>query len=155
MSVPPRTKPELVEAVLGGTAEESNWDGMTDLTPYISSATVIVDRVYSAALNKAFNAVTLTAQELELIERWLAAHFYCTMDPLYRSKSTLGASGQFQRGQAAAGFETTDYGARACEIDYSGCLRAIGLRQFAGGFYAGIEHGCGTGNINGFGLRQG
>jgi len=146
--IPPRTKTSAVEAILGGLNDNSNWDGLTDLTPFIASASAVVDRVNTAAQNKAIMPVTLSAVELELIERWLAAHFYTVMDPLYRSKSTMGASGNFQRGQANDGFETTDYGRQACMLDYSGMLRAIGKRQVAGGYWAGIEYGCGTGDIN-------
>lgn len=138
MSIPPRTNPQSVQAVLGGTSLGSNWDGMTDLTPFIATASAIVDRAVTGAANKGWvqGGVTLSAVEAELIERWLAAHFYVVMDPLYQSKSTQGASGSFQR-KTESGFEVTDYGRTACQLDYSGTLRAIGLRQFAGGQWLG------------------
>lgn len=129
-----RTIPIAVQAILGGTANASNWDGITDLTPYIDSASAVVDRVVATALSN--KSITLSAVEQELIERWLAAHFYTVMDPLYMSKSTRGASGSFQR-KTGEGFECTDYGRTACQMDYSGSLRAIGLRQFASGAWAG------------------
>lgn len=150
MSVPFRTNVAAVQAVLGGTAKTSNWDAITDLTPFIQAASAIVDRAVTAAASKFgfIGGITLSALEQELIERWLAAHFYCMYDPLYQSKSTQGASGTFQR-KSGEGFETTEYGRTACQLDYSGSLRAIGLRQFAGMSWAGQaltvdEFGTGT-----------
>lgn len=140
MSLPPRTNPSAVQAILGGTTPNSNWDGLTDLSPFIRAASIIIDRVKVAAQGKPWvrGGVRLTAVELKEMETWLAAHFYLIRDPLYQSKSVGGASGTFQRKQGD-GFETTDYGRAACNIDFSGTLRAIGLRQFAGAAWLGIN----------------
>lgn len=120
-----RTDTGRVQALLA-----DNYDGQTDVQQFIDTATVIVDRVVQQAARK-IRPVTLLDPELELIERWLACHFYCLNDPLYMNKGEDGASGSHQRAPAVEGFESTDYGKGACRIDYSGCLRAIGRRDIA------------------------
>src|SRR5467141_1667022 len=92
-----RTTTTLVQAILGGTKGVSNWDGETDVSPYMTIASSIVDRLVTAATNK-IPSVTISDAEAEIIERWLSAHFYTKMDPTYSSKSTLGASASFIRG---------------------------------------------------------
>lgn len=129
MSTPARTNAILVQAIL-----QDNYKAGVDLTPFITAATTIVDRVATGAAAK---CLPLTTSELELIERWLAAHFYCVNDPLYMSKSTGGASGNFQRGAPTEGFQTTDYGRQAVALDYSGVLNAIGKRSFASAVWLG------------------
>ena len=110
-----RTAPSAVQAILG-----PNYATGVSLSPFIEVATAIVDDVVSCA---AEDGVTLTAVKLELIERWLAAHFYHCSDPVYQSRSTEGASGQFQ-GQSGMGYDGSRYGQMAMRIDSSGCLRA-------------------------------
>lgn len=121
MSVPPRTKAKDVQAIL-----DNNYGG-ADLAPYIATASATVDRVATCAARK---KVPLTVVELELVERWLAAHNYCQMDPTYSSRSTEGASGSFQ-GQVTAGIDGSRYGQNAQRIDYSGCLRNLDKQQRA------------------------
>lgn len=120
-----RTTSSSVQGVLG-----QDYDGTTSLTPYIDSATIIVDRVSSCSTAK---GITLSATELEMIERWLSAHFYTKMDPTYQSKSNAGASGGFVRNPECP----EPYKDAAISLDYSGCLKAILSRSFAGGFWAG------------------
>lgn len=115
-----RTNNKLVEAVLG-----DNYNGTTNLTPFIDAANAIVNRVATCATDK---GETLTATELELIERWLAAHLYAQMDPTYASKSTAGASASFH-GQTAMGFDSTLYGQTATRLDFSGCLENLDKTQ--------------------------
>jgi hypothetical protein len=125
-----RTTTSLVEKVLA-----DNYDGQMDLQQFIDSATVIVDRIVTCASGK---GITLTASELELIERWLAAHCYAQVDMLYASKSTAGASASFQ-GQTGLSLDSTRYGQMAVNLDYSGCLNAIGKRQFVQGYHLGRD----------------
>jgi hypothetical protein len=73
---------------------------------------------------------------LELIERWLSAHFYALSDQTLASKSTSKASGSFH-GQTQMDFDSTKYGQAAQNIDTSGCLRAIGKRQFGSSKWLG------------------
>jgi hypothetical protein len=125
-----RTNAAAVQALLGNDYDA---DAAPSLTPRIETATVIVDRVATCATAK---AITLTAAELELIERWLSAHFYAMTDQTYSSKSTGGASASFH-GQTGLALDATKYGQTAKLLDYSGCLTAIGGRQVASGAWLG------------------
>lgn len=111
-----RTTSLLVQALLRG-----DWDGRTPLGPYIDAATSIVDGVEGCAVTR---DKTLTAIQLELIERWLAAHAYAMLDQTYASKSTGGASASFH-GQTGLSLDGTKYGQMAQSLDPSGCLTAI------------------------------
>ena len=127
-----RTTSTLVRAILD-TGGDYDTQELPSLTPFIDTASAIVDRVEACAIAK---GLTLSSTELELIERWLSAHCYGQSDQPYSSRSTAGASGSFQ-GQTAMRFEGTKYGQMALSLDYSGCLDAIGKRQFASAFWLG------------------
>ena len=105
-----RTSSAAVIAIL---ISNKNYDGSTSLDSYIETATDVVTQVNTCATTK---GVTLTSTTLELIERWLSAHYYTIMDPLYKSKSTLKASGSFN---------DRSYADVAKQLDSSGCLTAI------------------------------
>ncbi len=117
-----RTNSGAVQALLG-----SNYDGLADLKQYIDSATVIINRTVSAAASKQPTPITLTTAEQELMERWLACYLYCKYDPLYASKSTGGASASFINNPSIP----ERYLSGAINIDYSGMLKAIIMRQVA------------------------
>lgn len=117
-----RTTTELVQAVL-----VDDYDGVTELTPYIDSAYLIMNRVITCANEK---EVPLTTAEAEMTERWLAAHFYAVRDKPYMSRSTGGASGSFG-GSLGEGLYFTQYGQMATRIDASGCLENIDKTQVA------------------------
>jgi hypothetical protein len=119
-----RTNAALVGGVLLG-----DLDPFADLTPFIESASVIVDSVSAKA---AGSDTPLTEAELELIERWLSAHSYAMSDQPYSSKSTGGASASFQ-GQTGKYLEATKYGQMAVTLDRSGTLRMMGQSTAAGG----------------------
>lgn len=125
-----RTNSDAVQALLlpGG-----DYDGSSSLTPFIDTATIIVDRVEARAIarNK-----TLSTTELEAIERWLAAHCYVQSNQTLSNKSTAGAGGSFH-GQTGMYFEGSKYGQMAVNLDYSGCLLALGKRQVASAFWTG------------------
>jgi hypothetical protein len=101
----------------------------TDLTPYIDVASAVVTRVNTCAVAKGY---TLTSSELELIERWYAAWVYTDMDPLYRSKSTGGASGSFDVDP-----KNKRYLRQAIALDPSGCLAGIVAGHTAGAVWLG------------------
>lgn len=100
-----RTTPTAVCEVLA-----DNYDGSTDLTAFIATASAVVDDVVDCAAEV---DVTLSAARKELLERWLAAHYYTVADPLYTSKKTQDASGTFK---------LTSYYEAAEQLDPSGCL---------------------------------
>lgn len=130
-----RTSTTAVKNILRDvtTIEGGDYDGVTDVQQYIDAATLVVDRVVTCAVNK---GLPLTAAELEMVERYLAAHFYAMSDQTYASRSTSGASGSFH-GQTGMHLEATKYGQNAITIDPSGCLRAIGKGHTAGLTYVG------------------
>ncbi len=113
-----RTNDAAVKGILG-----VNYDTKRNpsLSPFIASATALVDRLVACAEEQDYAFV---ASELELIEMWLSAHFYAAMDQTLSSKSTQGASGGYH-GQTGMYLEGTKYGQAAVTLDYSGCLAAI------------------------------
>ncbi len=115
MSTPARTTVAQVNALLG-----ARWDGTTDVSPYIEIASSFVDSVAACATAK---GKTLTAVQLELIERVMAAYYYMFMDPAYKSRSTASASGSWD-------FDMKDYTKQAIMIDPSGCVNAL-LNRYA------------------------
>ncbi len=102
-----RTTSDAVEDILGG-----NFITGTSLTRYINTANVIVTRVATCASERGY---TLTSDELEMIEMWLAGYFYTIMDPIYKRKKTERAEGEFY---------DRSYLDAAKALDPSGCLAA-------------------------------
>ncbi|MFA5376347.1 MAG: hypothetical protein WC455_11435 [Dehalococcoidia bacterium] len=94
-------------------------DGTTDMTPFITAANALTDRVDTLDTDG-----ILSDALLKEIERHLAAHFYQSLDQGYQSKSTDGASGSFQ-GQYGMHLERTAYGQNAMTMDFTGTLAAI------------------------------
>jgi hypothetical protein len=90
----------------------------TDLSPFILSASVVIDQVSTCATAK---GITLTSDELEVLERWLAAHIYCAPDRPYTYKKTGNAAGTVQ-GVTKMGLDSTFFGQTAKMLDRSGCL---------------------------------
>lgn len=110
-----RTTERAVKAILG-----DNYDGISGLAPFIDTATILVDRIAAAdAL-----AGEMTADALERVEAYLAAHFYAHADQITASRSTGRASGAFQ-GQTGMGFDATLYGQTAKRLDATGLLTKL------------------------------
>ncbi len=106
-----------VTAVAGILA--ANWDGTTGLQPFIDAAGSIVDDLITADEDG-----LVSTAKAELIERWLSAHAYHCNDPVYQSKNTSKAGGQFQ-GQSAMGLDGSRYGQFAKNLDPTGYLEAL------------------------------
>lgn len=109
-----RTTQSAVEGIL-----VDHYDGVTSLTPFITAANSITNKV---AAND--SASLLDAADLELIERWLAAHFYAHSDQMPQSKNTGRASASFQ-GQTGMHLTSTYYGQTAMMLDATGYLTLI------------------------------
>lgn len=120
-----RTSAAAVKAILLPGKDYDN-DQAADLTPFIDTASAMVDDVVACISAK--GGMALTAARLELIERWLAAHYFKVSDKPYSSRSTEGASGGFD-GQTAMYLESTLYGQTALRLDSSGCLDAAGGKE--------------------------
>lgn len=119
-----RTNAAAVRLVLASDYGGPVSNPTPDLTPYIDKASLTVDRVAICAARK---KIPLSAAELEMIERWLAAHNYTKSDRVYASRSTLDASGAF----VVDPLMPEPYKAGAIDSDPSGCLKAILLGQRA------------------------
>lgn len=105
------------------------------LNPFIETASALVDDVAICARAR---GKPLNSTRLEIIERWLAAHFYVMNDQAYSQKQTERASGRFQ-GQTGMYLEASKYGQTAVNLDSSGCLYSIasGTRRVAGLIWLG------------------
>lgn len=110
-----RTISSDVQAILGG-----DYDGTTSLTPFIATASSIVDRASSLD-----SGGLLSTTQLELIERWLSAHCYCLMDRQLQSKASGKSSGTVT-GMFGKFLEMTTYGQMAKMLDFTGKLSSIG-----------------------------
>jgi hypothetical protein len=107
-------------------------DGTTpDLTVFIRAASTLIDRVVQMAAVK-ITPIFLSSDEQEQLEQLMAAHFYACSDPMYTSRTTSSASGQFQTGTPDEGFGATEWGRQAMAMDYSGCLKQLSLKRRAG-----------------------
>lgn len=127
-----RTNSSAVKALLL-PGKDYDLDRAPSLTPFIDSASAIVSRVAACAIAK---GEPLSSSELELIERWAAAHLYVCSDQTYASKSTEGASASFH-GQTGMHFESSRYGQTALSLDFSGCLSAITEKRVASAAWLG------------------
>lgn len=108
-----------------------------NLQAFIDTATLVISRVNTCATAK---GITLSTDELEMMERYLAAHYFSHADQLYQSKATNGASGSFQ-GVTGKGIESSQYGMTAIQLDPSGCLASITKGQRASVTWGGKPSG--------------
>ena len=111
----PRTSSSSVQGILG---DHYDSEAAPSLDPFIATAGSFVNKV---ATKNTAGGFGLTDADLELIERWLAAHFYTHSDMIASSKSTGSASGSLQ-GQTAMHFESSLYGQTAVLLDSTGFL---------------------------------
>lgn len=118
-----RTISASVQAILGGHYDS---DAATDLTPFIATANVLTDQVDACDTNN-----SLDSTELELIERYLSAHFYAHSDQIAKSRTTGDASISFQ-GTTGKGLDSTQYGQTAMLLDETGCLTRKNTQMIEG-----------------------
>ena len=104
----------------------------TDLTAFIATANSLTD-----AVSTADTGGILSSGDLELIERWLAAHFYGHADQMTQSEGGGGANASFQ-GQTAMFFESTQYGQTALVLDRTGELARLQKQAEEGKRSAGM-----------------
>ena len=113
-----RTTPENVRQII-----EVKLD--LDLSPFIDAASSVVTDV---ATGTSGPAIPYAFEKLELIERWLAAHFVTNRDPRNESEKTGEASGKF-RGKTEMGFTSSLYGQMAMMLDTNGGLAALNRKN--------------------------
>lgn len=123
-----RTTSELV----GGIIEV---DAAISLTPFILAANELV--------TEACVDSDLTDTRLELIERFLAAHFYTLRDPRPTSEKAGPVSANYQS-KVGLNLATSHYGQHAMVLDTSGGLaelsrRASRSKRTASATWVGLE----------------
>ena len=111
-----RTTSRLVKQIL-----DADFDSSVNLEAFIDTASVLVDKIEASPV-----VGTVTEQHLELIERWLTAHY---VELIYRttktSESIGAASRSWQTPQVSRGVEGTIYGQQAMNLDTTGTLKSI------------------------------
>lgn len=104
------------------------------LTPFIEAASQLVERACTIAVDEE-GAAYYTDAELEMIERWLSAHFYqVAVTPVDSERA--GSVGVGYRSKVDLGLNLTHYGQQAMMLDTAGGLKA--LNDQTGGFTAGM-----------------
>ena len=105
---------------------------ITDLTPFITAADLMVDKVEASDCGS-----DLTAAELKEVSRWLSAHLAAVSDPKLakESEKVEGYQIKFSRGSSSekGGIKSTQYGKTANSIS-GGCLAELDKRT--PGFFA-------------------
>lgn len=92
-----------------------------DLTPFIEMANGLVTELATGAKGP---SPPYDASRLELIERWLAAHFYTNRDPRAEEDKTGQAERMF-RGETGLYLESSLYGQTAMALDTNGELAKL------------------------------
>jgi hypothetical protein len=113
-----RTTPELIQGVMLDDFPLDENDEPLDVSPFILAATTLVSRLALGALE---NEVPVLDEELELIERWLAAHYISTPNRPLQSAKTGDASARYQ-GRTDMYLDATFYGQTAVTLDPTGYL---------------------------------
>ena len=98
-------------------------DATISLTPFITVANAVVTK---HCVDDDF-----TAADLELIERYLAAYFYCLRDRRAVSETAKGVGQSLQHAEDL-GFDANEYGQMAKRLDWSGALAALDVSSKSG-----------------------
>ena len=89
--------------------------------PFIETASMLIDDIVASGCAAAYSPA-----KLELMERWLAAHFAAIQSPRLTSKSANGASVSFATTSLGEGLKGSAYGLQVLTLDTAGCLRGLG-----------------------------
>lgn len=116
-----RTDEDLVGAII-------EVDDTIPLTPFIQAANLLVNRVVVPAVDDEGESFydeddADDAEALEIIERWLAAHFYAIRDPRPVFQAVTNIMDRFQS-KVDLNLMVTHYGQQAMVLDTSGELAA-------------------------------
>lgn len=121
-----RTTRALVEGIIEVDAGIVPDDAAME--PFILPANELVTEVCTGDAGPA-NAYT--SDRLELIERWLAAHFYAQRDPRYASEKAGSVGGNYQS-KVDLGLDNTHYGQMAMRLDTNGGLADLNRKSKKG-----------------------
>lgn len=109
------------------------------MVPFIAVANELVTECCTGAKGP---VTEYPEDRLELIERWLAAHFYTNRDPRVTNEKA-GSVGQAFQSQVGLGFDTSHFGQMAMRLDTNGGLAKVnedtkkGGKRRVGVFWAG------------------
>ena len=95
----------------------------TDLTPFITPANELVTELCT---NSGYSA-----ERLELIERWLSAHFYAILAPRAKEEKA-GPVSQTLQSRVELGLNVTHYGQAAMRLDTKGNLASMDIAATKG-----------------------
>lgn len=115
-------------------------DATIGLTPFIEVASAIVDDVCTDS--------GYSSTKLELIERWLAAHFYAIRD-MRTAQEVAGSVSQSFQFKLGLNLANTMYGQQAMLVDTAGNLAALSKRMEKGKKQSVGVTWLGTGNTYG------
>jgi hypothetical protein len=118
-----RTSSSKVQEILVDHYDSVN---SISLTAFISTANSLTNKVASNDAD-----TLLSSTDLELVERWLAAHFYAHADQLSQSRGGGRANASFQ-GQTAMALTSTQYGQTAMVLDVTGYLSRLSQQAVSG-----------------------
>lgn len=93
-----------------------------DMDAFIDVANELVTEMCTGTTNGPKTAYT--ASRLELIERWLAAHFYAIRDPRVKSEKA-GPVGVNYQEKVDLNLSVTTYGQQAQMLDTNGGLKSL------------------------------
>ena len=102
-------------------------DPSISLTPFIDTASMLVDQLLTGDNDQGY-----TLAELEMIERWLSAHFYAIRDVRLDNERAGPVSRKFQY-RVDIGLDQTQYGQAAKTLDVSGQLARYDQQTKEGG----------------------
>ena len=102
------------------------------LTPFIETGSTLVDDIAAAD-------PSVSSARLELIERYLSAHFYTLRDPRTTAERAGPVSANYQS-SVGSGLKTSHYGQMAITLDPTGTLKNMSEGKRAGGIvWLGLE----------------
>lgn len=113
----PRTTSSAVQGII-------ETESSISLTPFIEVANELVTELCTAS--------GYTDTRLELIERWLAAHFYAIRD-LRRANEKAGSVGESFQYKLGLNLAVTMYGQQVMLLDTAGNLAALNKQAESGG----------------------
>ena len=102
------------------------------VAPFIETANALVTEVCATILQTDGVTPYYDSTRLELIERWLAAHFYAIRDPRRVSESVGSVREVFQF-RLGLHLDVTTYGQQAMLLDTQGGLARLSASMKAGG----------------------
>jgi hypothetical protein len=111
-----RTSASAVEAII-------EVDSSIPLDPFMETANLLVNRICVPAKNEDGTPYFTDDAELEVIERWLSAHFYAVRDPRIQFEAVKSLMTRFES-KVELNLNNTRYGQQALVLDTSGELAA-------------------------------